>query len=731
MKIRHVMAAAYILAVFRLNTAAQTADTKTEVDSKSSRSQRDAVLQLDKVEVQGKQESFDNAIDRKIYHVGKDLQSAAGSASELLQNVPAVQVDIEGNVSLRGSSDVTVLINGKSSALMGRNRAAALEQMPSNMIERIEVITNPSAKYRPDGTAGIINIVMKSNQGSRTAGSVRVNVGNDQRYNLGVSGNVHAGAFVYQGSAAFRQDDRLRESSDTRIFSDPDTGVTNTAQQQTSETSRPRTRILQGSVEYVPRKGTTLGADVSYNYRDFLRRADQRYTTSVNGGLVSDYKRERYDPEYEEDIEFGSTLAHSFTEDRELSVAVKRGRTVEQEDNFYRNTYDLPTTPFSANNNLIKVREDSTEATADFSSPLGKDAKLEAGYAGLFAGSDADFRVSNRDPISGIFVPDSTRTNRFQYDSRIHALYLTYERHHGAFGAMAGLRFEEARIETHQITTGQEERDHYQDFYPTLHLTYELPAAQQLQFNYSRRVRRPEGDDFNPFPEYQDPFNLRAGNPHLQPEQIHSIEAGWQLKNNDTTYLATAYYRYRYNGITEVTRFVDSTTLLTTKENLSTSRASGIELGAARRFWDRLGLNFSGNIYRSEIDAGNLGFTEPRSAVAWDAKVNLGWDVSPATLVQFNANYSAKRLTPQGYRYPTSVFNIGLRHTLTNKKVSVVATVSDVFDSLRERTLIDTPSLHNEANRRRNPRILYVGFIYNFGGSAKPQKDDIIFDNAP
>jgi conjugative relaxase-like TrwC/TraI family protein len=267
--------------------------------------------------------------------------------------------------------------------------------------------------------------------------------------------------------------------------------------------------------------------------------------------------------------------------------------------------------------------------------------------------------------------------------------------------------------------------------YPTLHLTYDLPKNQQLQLNYSHRVRRPEGDDLNPYPEYQDPFNLRAGNPKLQPEQIHSVEAGWQFKQDDTTYLATAYHRYRYNGITEVTRFINGGALLTTKENLSVSRASGVELGITRRFLDKLALNFSGNIYRNEIDAGNLGFSAPRSAAAWDAKVNLGWDVSKATLVQLNANYTAKRLTPQGYRYPTAVVNIGLRHNFRDKKTAFVVTVSDVFNSLKERTLIDTASLQSETIRRRSSRIVYAGLIYNFGRPAKKSKDELSFDNAP
>ena len=690
-----------------------------------------AVVKLENFQVHAKQESFDNAIDRKVYRVGKDLQSAAGSASDLLQNVPAVQVDIEGNVSLRGSGNVTILINGKSSTLMGRNRAAALEQMPADSLERIEVITNPSAKYRPDGTAGIINLITKSKQGVGTAGSVRANVGNNRRFNFSASGNVQAGAFDSFGSAAFRQDDRPREASETRVFADPATGATSTTRQQTQETSRPRSRIVQGGVDYTPRKGTTVGVNASYNYRDFLRRATQRYATSVGGASVSDYERSRYDPEFEQDVEFGATFARSFGEDQDLGIEIKRGRTTEQEDNRYTNSYRLPALAPSANNNLIKVTETSTEATADYSRPLGSDMKLEAGYAGLFAGSDADFRLSNRDPATGLFVPDATKSNRFKYDARIHAVYLTAERHVGSFGAKGGVRLEDSAIDTHQITTGQTGSDRHRDVYPTLRLTYDLPAAQQLQVNYSHRIRRPESDDLNPFPEYQDPFNLRAGNPHLQPEQIHSIEAGWQLKDNDTTYLATAYYRYRYNGITEVTRFIDSTTLLTTKENLSSSQASGLELGASRRIGNRLGINFSGNAYRSQIDAGNLGFTEPRSALAWDAKVSLGWDVSPATLVQINANYSAKRLTPQGYRAPTSVLNFGVRHTLANKKVSLVATVSDVLDSLKERTLVDTPTFHDESVRRRSARIFYLGFAYTFGGAQKRQKDDLVFDNAP
>ncbi len=690
-------------------------------------------VQLEKMQVTGRQEAFSNSIDRKIYSVGKDLQSAAGSASDLLQNVPAVQVDIEGNVSLRGSSNVLILVNGRSSVLMGRNRAATLEQLPADGIERIEVITNPSAKYKPDGTAGIINLVLKRKPAPGYSASVRTNVGNGDRYNVSGTLGYNPGRYNLHGTFGLRQDERIREGQEARTFLDPITGATRSTTQSTNEQTRPLSRLAQAGIDYTPAEGTTLGATFNYNYRDFRRTAVQRNTTrEADGTVLSDYERGRDAPEFEEDLEFGASLNKAFAaEGRELSLEVKRGRTTEEENNRYTNSYLGAAIAATSDRTLIHVREDSTEASADYVNPLGRDAKLEAGYSGLFGSSDADFRVSNLDAPTGVWVPDTTRSNRFLYDSAIHAGYVTYGQHWGNFGALGGLRYELARIDTDQVTAGLVSRNEYSRTYPTLHLTYDLPNDQQLQLNYSHRVRRPESDDLNPYPEYQDPFNLRAGNPRLQPEQIHSVEAGWQLKKDDTTYLATAYHRYRYNGITEVIRFINGGALLTTKENLAVSRASGVELGVSRRWQDRFAVNFSGNIYRNEIDAGNLGFATSRTATAWDAKVNLGWDASKATLIQMNANYTAKRLTPQGYRYPTAVVNIGLRHNFSDKKTAFVATVSDVFNSLKERTLIDTASLHSDTTRRRSSRIVYVGLIHNFGRPTKKTKDELSFDNAP
>ncbi|MSU23890.1 MAG: TonB-dependent receptor [Opitutus sp.] len=699
----------------------------------------DGTVKMEKLEVNTRRDAFYKSIDRRVYNVGKDIQSVTGSASNLLQNVPSVQVDIEGNVSLRGDGNVLILINGKTSTMMGKNRAAVLEQMPADGIEKIEVITNPSAKYKPDGTAGIINITLKRKADPGYSGSVHVAVGNDDRYNSNVTASYHPGKYTFSGSAEVRQDDRPRFVNDER--SHPDSKNTLVAtQQNTTESSRPLSRVARAGVDYQADEHTKIGAAMNYNYRNFVRQATESSLTRTGAVVTKDYDRLRTNPNFQKDLEFTGTLQHSFPkEEQELTIEVKQGKTIEEEDNRYTVVYRLPFALKTFDNTLNRVTETSTEGTVDYIYPIGDKSKFEAGYNGLANKVDLDFRGTFLSPLTQTLQVDPQRTNRFIYDAMIHAVYSTYAHKLGNFGFLAGLRFERAVIHTDQFNTRLLDQNDYNRFYPSLHLNYNFTDRHQVQLNYSHRVHRPEGDDFNPFPKYQDPTNLRAGNPHLRPEEIHSVETGYQYKHNDTTYLATIYHRYRYHSMTDVARFVDSATLFpsrdgtvlfTTKENLGSSRSTGVELGATARLKERVSLNFSGNIYHNEIDASNLGFSSRRSTTAWDAKLNLNWDVTKTTLVQLNTNYTAKRLTPQGYRHPTYLANLGLRHNFKDKKMAFTLSVSDVFNSLKERTFIDTPALHQEVTRHRSSRIFYAGVIYNFGKPAKKTKDDLQFDNS-
>ncbi len=693
-----------------------------------------APLQLDSMQVNVKRETFFNTIDRKTYNVGKDIQSTTGSASDLLQNVPSVQVDIDGNVSLRGSGDVLILIDGKPSTLMGRNRADALAQLPADNIDKIEVITNPSAKYKPDGTAGIINITMKKKHDPGYSVSVRANVGTDGRYNGSVSANYNPGRLNVFGTFGLRQDYRPRTATDQRSHLDEATNTMVGTSQNAVESSRPLSHIVQTGADYKLTDDTKIGVGANYTSRDLERHAVETYATyDAGGAVVGDYDRVRTGPQNNEDKEFTATLQHTWPHtDNELNFEVRNGSSDETEDNRFMNVYHLPVATPTYSRSLVLSKEGETEVTAEGVYAVDDSSKVETGYSWQNNTTDIDIQGTFLDPVSGLWTVDTAKSNHFIYDSTINALYATYGRPFGAFGFMAGLRYEYATVDTDQRTTQETNQTVYAKFYPTLHLSYALTETGQLQLNYSRRVNRPDGEDLNPYPEYLDPFNLRAGNPHLKPEDIDSIEGGYQYKKDDISFLAALYYRSLSNGFTSVTRYINSTTLLTTRENLATSRSGGLELAATTSVGKAVSLNFSANAYRNEIDASNLGFSETKSTYAWDAKLNVNWNITKSTILQLNGNYSAKRLTPQGYRYPTSVANLGLRHNFPDKKTSLVVTVSDLFDSLHERTVIDTPTLHDDVTRRRSARIVYVGLIYNFGKTTKngkKPKDDLQFDN--
>ncbi|HEX7631725.1 MAG TPA: TonB-dependent receptor [Lacunisphaera sp.] len=690
------------------------------------------VLQLEKMQVQSTQQKFLNSIDRKVYNVGKEIQSTAGSAGDLLQNVPSVDVDIDGNVSLRGSDNVLILINGRTSALMGRSRAEVLQQLPASEIDKIEVITNPSAKYKPDGTSGIINIALKKKHDSGLSGTVNASAGDRNRYNGGVSLNYHPGAWNFFGSGSLRLDDRPRVASDIRTITDPVTGAVTHAEKHTTEESRPLTRIARAGADYAPDADNQFGVAASYNRRTFHRHAtDRNLVTTGTGAVSSDYDRTRDDPEYEQDIEVSGNYRHTFGEDHELNIEWRSSRTAEQEDNHYVDHFRTPAQADTADNMLIKNTVHSDEAKVDYTRPWGEDGRLEAGYNLDDERYGAIFRGEFLDPVSGRFVLDTTKTNSFNYDRAVHAFYTTYARTFGAFGFMAGLRPELTYGKSYSPTTGATGHNDYTRVYPTLHLSDHLTDRHELQLNYSHRVRRPEIDDLNPFPEYADPFTLRAGNPNLRPEDIHSIEAGYSYHNGDTTFTSTVYDRRTYHGFTNFTTDLGGGVLLTTHANLATSNAAGLEVTANTDFGKLASLNFSSNTFYNTIDASNLGFSASKSDVSWLAKLGVTLHLPRDTQVQFNTNYSSARLTPQGERRPTWVANLGARHDFAKKKAAVVLTVSDLFNSLKETNVLDTPLLKETVMRRRSSRIVYLGFIYNFGAPAKKNKDDSLkFDNS-
>ena len=687
------------------------------------------------VDVIGQKSTFINSIDRKTFNVGQDLTSKTGSVSELLQNVPSVQVDIDGNVALRGSDNVTILINGKPSALMGANRAAVLQQMPANSIEKIEVITNPSAKYKPDGTSGIINIVLKKDRNLGLNGSVSANAGNDDRYNGNIILNYNPGKLNIFGSYSIRQDDRLRFTDDYRKRTKTDT--ISYYQLNSRDHSRPISNIVRTGFDYKLNDHNKVGISGSYNYRDFNRHAtdkniDQLSINPYSSITVSkEYDRLRIDPEYEMDKEFSAYLQHSFAkEGHELNLDFTASQSQEQEDNHYSNVYKTPVIATTYDNTLIRQGGNESQLSLEYVNPISEDIKFESGYSLESQNNDMDFFGESLNLASNLWEKDTSKTNDFIYTEQIHVLYATYEQDINKFGFLVGFRAEQAYIKSNQVTKNIISNNQYFRLYPSLHMSYKLTDVHELQLNYSHRIRRPEGDDMNPFPEYQDPYNLRIGNPQLKPADIHSIELGYQFKKNKTTFLSTLYYRYTYNGMTDTTGYINDSVKLTRRINLSKSSSAGLELVLSTSIGDFANFNLSTNAFYNTIDASSLGYSSDRSTIAWSANFSSGFNITKSSVLQVTSSYSAERLTPQGKQLPSFVLNLGFKQEVLKKKGAIVLTVSDVLNTLRYNTIIETSGLYEEIMRKRSARLIYLGFTYSFGNAKKKEKDNSIkFDN--
>jgi len=684
---------------------------------------------INEVEVTGRKSTFVNSIDRKTFNVGEDLMSTTGSLSDLLQNVPSVQVDIDGNVSLRGSDNVTILINGKPSAMMNLDRAAVLQQIPANSIEKIDVITNPSAKYKPDGTSGIINIVLKKNKSLGLNGNASANVGNDSRYNGNLTINYNPGRWNFFGNAGLRQDTRQRItdiSTQTYLNGLETSSVINHA----VSGGRPVSYIGGLGTDFKLNDKNRLGVSANYNRRVQKQNDISVYTVDTFKVREEDYNRNRYQPQTETDLELAGNWQHNFGRDgHDLNINYTNSYTRELENDYYINIFRIPANQYNYDNVFYDRANHESQFLAEYSNSFSKESKLEAGFELDRLQNDMNLHRDTTAMNQNLLVMDVSRSNHFIRSEQTSVLYVTFEHKYGKFGFLAGLRGEVTNTSANLVTKNVVIDNNYNRLYPTLHTSYEISERHQLQLNYSHRIRRPEDEQLNPFPEYQDPRNIRSGNPNLKPEDIHSVELGYQFKIKSLTFITTAYCRFNLNGITTITK-VNGDTLVSTLQNLSKSSSAGLEFILSATVGKLATVNISSNTFYNVIDASALGYTTSKSDVSLTLNGSIMVNLAKSTAFQISSIYTGEQLTPQGRKLPSFVLNTGLKQDILKKRAAILLTVSDLFNSMKFRSEIDTPDLKRFEDRKRSARILYCGFTYNFGHSGKKQKESTLkFDN--
>jgi len=671
---------------------------------------------LSEVTVEATRELMEVGLDRRVINVDSELTAAGGTALDLMQNIPSVAVDFDGNVSLRGSSNVTILVDGRPSGLTGLSGPEALQQIPSNMIERIEVITNPSARFSPDGTAGIINIVMKKQRQPGYNGLVSLNVSTGDTYNGSLNLNYKTGNVNFFANYSGRINTMEGSGFNFRTSFLADTTFLD---QETIFRNQMNSHNFSAGADFQINRFNNITFSVAYN--TWERLSDNLTDYSALAGdlsLVNFFNRASGNDFDNSGMSYSLNYRRTFEQRiREWSTDVvfsTRGLNI-AEDNVQR-FFDTNRNPLNAIDLMENTRTNAGNwmfsVQTDYVQPLGQDRKLELGARASLREMDSDFNFFNFDHDGQDWINNTGLSNRFVYGEQVYAAYGIFSTMLGKFSLQTGLRLEQTFIRADQRTTNQVYNDDYLNLFPTMHLRRSFANNQSAQISYSRRINRPNNRFLNPFVSYSDPFDLSFGNPELKPELINSLELGYTRFWQKTTLNPSIFYRYTGGLITRYRTMDENGIAYTTFENLTSSVNYGAELVISQQIFPWWRANGTFSYFRQEVQGAGPMAELRNESFSWSARMvnnirlGRGWDM------QLNGFYRSPIVLLQGEMRAMYSADLGLRKNVMDNKGTISLRLSDMFNTQAFRMYNYGDNFTIDMERKRNSRMVFVGFTY-------------------
>lgn len=682
-----------------------------------------SVNTLAEVVVQAEKSAMELSLDKKIFNVGKDLANAGGTANDILMNIPSVSVEPEGDVKLRGSSNVRILIDGKPSGLVSFKGGSGLQQLQASMIERVEVITNPSARYEAEGMAGIINIVLKKERNQGFNASFELITGTPTNFGGGANLNYRhkkVNFFINYG-IAYRVQPYI-----SSLYQELKTDTTFLKQKNKGSITGFNNNIRGGIDFYFTEKSILTG---SYLFRrsDATRIMDIDYENyQYDLTNITGFETRRQDEdEIEPNSEYSLIYKKSFAEkDHELLAEIKFLDNWESSYQLFTHQYfDPDKTEYK--NSLERSLNDEFEKQLlfqlDYTKPFGKGGKLETGIRSSSREMVNDFVVSERNE-EGDFVPLENLDNIFLYDENIHAAYGILANKTRKVSYQAGLRAEWTDVKTTLEETNEVNPREYVNLFPSAHVTVNLPKENALQLSYSRRVRRPYYNDLSPFMTFSDKRNYFSGNPDLDPEFSNVFELG-HIRYFEKGSFSSAVYHRSTRGKIERIRLVDDEGFSTTlPENLLSEDASGAEFTSEFSLfpWWKLDLNL--NFFYAEIDGTNILSTYKATTYSWFARQTSRFMLPKHLDVQLRGNYEAPQKTAQGRRLALYYIDFSVSKDVFKGMGTVNFNVMDVFNTRRMRSTTFGDNFYTEANSQFRRRQINLTLSYRIRQSKPTPK---------
>ncbi|WP_432411210.1 TonB-dependent receptor domain-containing protein [Rasiella sp. SM2506] len=694
---------------------------------------------LDEVVVRAETTEVQIRLDKKVYNIGKDLTTSGATVSDALSNVPSVTVDVDGAISLRGNENVRILINGKPSAIAGFGSTDALRQLPADAIERVEVITSPSARYDAEGTAGILNIILRKEKTLGLNGSVQVNMGVPLSSGLSTNINLRTEKFNIFNTTGIRYNDSPGNAYfETRYLN------ANASNPLVIE-ERDYDRLNRGfntnlGIEYYLTEKSSLTAS------GFLRLGDDEDTTTnltqeFNAANALAVLRSRIETETEEDtsLQFSLNYVNNFNDDgHKLTIDLQAEDDEETEVSFIDEFNTFPTNqPLPAE--LITQQEDQNEylIQADYVLPIGENAQFEAGYRGNFEKTTTDYLLTEQLAAGGAFIRNDSLSNVFTYEENVNAVYTQYGNKFGKFSFLLGLRYEDTQLKgevTGEDITSNDDfnvnfDNSYSGLFPTVNLVYELGESENVTLGYNRRINRPRGFFINPFPSRSSEANVFQGNPGLRPAFASAFDLGYLRRWKNLTLTTSVYYQQETDAFERVSEDTGQVTpngvpiIRTIPFNLSTNERYGFEAGVLYNPAKWLRLNGSFNFFGFQTEGMFNGVDYGTKNTSWFARGSSKVTLPSKIDWQTTAFYRGPRNDAQSETEGLLSINLAFSKDIMDDNATIGFNVSDLLNSRKRVTSTETPSFISDSEFQWRERQFNLSFTYRFNQKKQRQKD--------
>jgi outer membrane receptor protein involved in Fe transport len=662
---------------------------------------------LNEFEIQAEKSQVEFKLDKRVFNVGKDLSSTGASATEVLNNVPSVNVNIEGEVSLRGSSGVQILINGKPSIMS--DDGSSLGTITADMIEKIEVITNPSAKYDAEGTSGIINIVLKKEEKKGMNGSVSLNVGEPSNNSIGISLNRRTEKFnlFSQIGAGYRSLPKDNENINQNLIAN------NRVNSFGTEFRNEQFYNLTLGADYHINELNVLTLSGRYAYEIEDQPSNTNFEFYENDILISQWYRdettEATNPKWQYEMQYQKNFKDNKEHVFLLSALGKFfGKDLSSEFN------NVTTFGSGANPNQrteTVFGESNYTFKADYSKPFSKKVSIETGGQYVITDVSNDYSVSNF--IGNDWVQDPSFTNLFKYNQKVLGVYGTGAYEKGKWGVKAGLRAENTDLATLLTNTNEQNGQNYTNLFPSLHSSLKVTDKFSLQAGYSKRIYRPRLWDLNPFFNVRNNFSVRAGNPDLQPEFTDSYEVTSIYIRDKMSFNLGVFHRYTTEVIERISSFQNNVNI-TKPLNIGTNQTTGIEFNAEYTLSKKVSFQGDANynfFYREgSYQSTSFNFNGEKWGGKLTTKIKLPFKFD----FEVTGSYQSGYQTVQSTVSENLFMDIGLRKKIMKGKAVLNLSVRDVFASRFQESVIDQIDNYSYSYGQRG-RFIALGFSYGFG----------------